>query len=58
MIFDFLGVMHPGSQQARDLWVSVADDVADAWRTVGDLLDESMNECRDGSETNMGSPVA
>ena len=46
-IFDFLGVMHPGVRQAGDPWTAAADDVADAWRTVGDLLDESLHEFQD-----------
>lgn len=57
MIFDFLGVMHPGCQQAADPWAAAADDVADAWRSVADLLDESLNEFRDDLRTDVGSPV-
>ena len=58
MIFDFAGLMHPGSRRAQDPWAAAADDVANAWRTVGDLLDETMKECRDGPEPDVGSSVA
>ena len=46
-IFDFLGVMHPGVRPAGDPWTAAADDVADAWRTVGDLIDESLHDFQD-----------
>ena len=50
MIFDFTGVMHPGYRQAEDPWVAAADDVAAAWRTVGDLLEQTMPGSRDGTK--------
>ncbi len=49
MIFDFTGTMHPGNQQNSDPWVAAGEDVAKAWRTVGDTLRHTMNESRDGA---------